>query len=231
MRTAVWLAFILGLLNIVHSGTAPSEPNKSAGDALVLRVRVVSIKNESSPGTSVIAMTAALRMDLHNEGKKPVILLIEKAPLCVRAVLTKSSGAAVGDNILFDEYRGPSVATSPDWEIFRRALDQPKPPVEMTQIVKPGESWATDSFVVMRPPVKLERYRVDRPPISWRLLRESSPVWLRVECDAWPLNVERQPTSGKIRFGRELQKRWHEFGKLQLDSVVSEPIEVELPDQ
>ncbi len=193
-----------------------------------LRAEVLSVREEVLPQASVVAVTATIKLEFVNRGERSVILLIDRSPLCVGTILTRTTGPALGDNILFDEYRGPSVSGSPDWEAFRTTLDQPKPPVELFKIIKPGESWTTDSFIVLRPPMKLERYRIDRPPVSWQILKDSSPVWLRLECDVWPLNVEHQPTSGKIRFGRKLRKKWRDVGELQLNPIESEPMELDL---
>jgi len=71
-------------------------------------------------------------------------------------------------------------------------------------------------------------YRVDRPPVDWQILEEASPVWLRLECDTWPQNVERPLLNGKFRLGGELRKRWKSIGELQLDSVESEPVKLDL---
>jgi hypothetical protein len=231
MRAFLQVALVVGLFADMQLVFGQSGSSGSGASPLVLRGRVLSVKDETLSNASFVAVTATLRLEFVNAGGSPVILLTDRSPLCVGATLTRSSGAALGDNILFDEYRGPSVSTSPDWGVFRATLDQQKPPARLVQIIKPGESWATESLVVLRPPIKLERYRVDRPPVAWQILKESSPVWLRLKCDVWPQNVERRPTSGKVVFGHELQKRWRHFGELQLNSLVSEPIELDLRER
>jgi len=228
MRALFWVALVVGSFTCIQLVFSQSQSRNSEAESVVLRAKVLSVRDEVVPMASVAAVTATLRLEFVNAGRGPVILLISRSPICAGTTLTRSARPALGDNILFDEYRGPSVSTSPDWEVFRTNLDQPKPPVGLFQIIKPGESWATDSFVVLRPPIKIERYRVDRPPISWQMLKESSPVWLRLKCDMWPLNVEHQPTPEKTRFGHELQKRWQDVGELELNSLESEPVELDL---
>jgi hypothetical protein len=231
MRAFFWVVLVVGSFVYIQLVFGQSQSRNPEAESVILRAKVLSVRDEVLPRASVVAVTATLKLEFVNTGERPVILLINRSPLCVGTTLTRSAGPALGDNILFDEYRGPSANTSPDWKVFRTTLDQPKPPAGLFQIIKPGESWATDSFVVLRPPIKLERYRVDRSPVSWQILKESSPVWLRLRCDVWPLNVERQPTSGELRFGRELQRRWKDFGELQLNSLVTEPIELDLRER
>jgi len=231
MRPFLWSLLAGALFVTVQVVLGQSKSRALETESVILRASVLGVKSEALPEASVIAVTVGLRLEVVNSGNDPVILLTERSPLCIGTTLTRTVGPAVGDNILFDEYRGPAVSTSPDWKVFRTTLDQPKPPVGIVQILKPGENWATESFVVLRPPIKLDRYRVDRPPVSWQILRDSSPVWLRLRCDLWPLNVERDPTSTKLSFGRELQTRWNGFGKLQLASLVTEPIELDLRER
>jgi hypothetical protein len=228
MRAFFLVVLVVGSFVYTQLVYGQSQARNSEAESVVLRAKVLSVREEALPRASVVAVTVTLKLEFVNTGEKPVILLINRSPLCVGTTLTRSAAPALGDNILFDEYRGPSVSTTPDWKAFRTTLDQPKPPVGLFHVIKPGESWATDSFVVLRPPSKLERYRVDRSPVSRQILKESSPVWLRLKCDVWPFNVEHQPTSGKMRFGRELHKRWQDVGELQLNSLESEPMEVDL---
>jgi hypothetical protein len=200
---------------------------------LTLRVQVLGVKvEEISPQKNVVPVNVKLRLEFLNVGRKPVILLTDHSPLCVGATLTRNSESASGGNLLFDEYAGPAdQSRSPEWTEFRMALDQQSPPSPLVRILQPGESWVTDSFIVLRPPIKFESYRVDRPPVNWQILKESSPVWLRLQCDLWPRNVERPPLSERFRLGRELRRRWKRVGDLQLDSVVSEAVQLDLQER
>jgi hypothetical protein len=222
----LWIAISLALIAVVDIANSQSPSRKS--DSLVLRGKVLHVRDQTLSKASVVALTADLRLEYVNTGIEPVILLTERAPGCVGTTLTKSPGVAVGDNVLFDDYRGPSVDTSTEWEVLRNRLDREKPPVGLVQIIEPGEHWTTNSFVVLRPPIKFKRYRVDRPPISWSALRDSSPVWLRLNCDVWPNNVEVDPLSERIELGHKLQNRWRRFGHLQLRNLISEPMELDL---
>jgi hypothetical protein len=229
MRKILQAAFALGLLIIGPEAFAQLPPQKSdSADVFLLHVKATSIEKEILPNSSIVTITIALKLEFKNSGFKPLILLSERCPFCPGAVLTKTSGPAIGDNILFDQYYGPSISTAPEWKVFRASLNQSKPPRDLVQVILPGDSWVMEKAVVLRLPKKLERYRVDRPLTSWDVLLQSSPIWLRLKCDVWPFNVESDPWSGKLPFGRELQKRWRKYGVLQLKQVISEPIKLDL---
>jgi hypothetical protein len=207
-----------------------AQSAESVAVPLRLRVQVLGVEvEEISPHTYVAPVNVKLRLEFLNVGRKPVILLTDHAPLCPRAMLTRDAESASGGNLLFDQYAGPAdQSRSPEWTEFRKALDQQSPPSALVRILQPGERWVTESFSVLRPPIKFENYRVDRPPVSWQILKEASPVWLRLECDTWPRNVERPPLDGRFRLGSKLRKRWKRSGELQLDSVESEPVKLDL---
>jgi hypothetical protein len=210
---------------------AARSPERDSGEGpVVLRAAVVGLKEEVVPNRSVVAVTAGLRLQFANVSTRPVIILTDRAPLCIGATLTRDAGPARGDNILFEDYRGLSFSEAPEWIALRANLDQASPRIGPLQIVAPGASWDTDSFVVLHPPIKLEHYRMDRPPASWQLLKDSSPVWFRLRCDFWPLNLEPRPTSGRPAFGDKLRKRWQSVGDLQLGSIVSEPTKLDIRD-
>ncbi len=223
------------LIFLTASQIAFGQLQSSYSDArpLTLRVKALAVEvEEISPKTYIVPVNVKLKLEFVNVGRRPIILLTDHSPLCVGATLTKNPESASGDNLLFDQYAGPGdQSRSPEWTEFRKALDQQLPPPALVRILKPGESWATDGFIVLRPPIKFERYRVDRPPVAWQILRESSPVWLRLQCDLWPRNVERPPLSERFRFGRELRNRWKRIGELQLDGVLSRPVELNLRER
>jgi len=230
MRALRQLGLILILPTALQFAFGQLPSSESDAVPLRLRVQILGVKvEEFSHPKDVVPVTVKLRLEFLNVGRKPVILLTKNSPLCVGATLTRNSESASAGNILFDEYAGPAnQSRSPEWTEFRKTLDQQSPPSSLVRILQPGESWVTESFIVLRPSIKFESYRVDRPPVNWQILKESSPVWLRLQCDLWPRNVERPPLSEKFKLGRELQKRWKRMGDLQLESVMSNPIELDL---
>jgi hypothetical protein len=225
MRCFLCLASILGV--VASIGAAGGHPQTGNGTYVALRGKVVGIEHEVVPEAFMIRVTVNMKLEFFNPGGKPAILLTSGSPVCVGTKVTKTPAPAVGNNVLFDDYRGPSIYGRPKWKLLHAALNQPEPPADLLRIIKPGDTMVEDSFVVLRPPIKLLKFKV-RPYAPWESLKEASPVWLRLECEAWPRNVEPEPLSDKPNFGLELQKKWREFGDLQLNHIVSEPMELDL---
>lgn len=223
---------ILLLLNVSNNCSAQSSLYQDNDNrTILLKGTVTGVETEISPGSSFADVKVSLKLEYANIGKKPLLLVTKKNPICVDAIITKTTKPADGDNILYDEYRGLSVMLSPEWKELRDELNMKAPPSKLVQIVKPGESWIHNSFVNFRPPLELEQYAIDRPAVSWSLLLQSSPAWLRLKCDLWQSNVEPDPWSKEHRFGHELQQRWRQYGILQLDTVTSEPFILNLRSQ
>jgi hypothetical protein len=220
---AVVLSLVLTPLSAADAGS--STRNESS---VRIRANITNSKTKVVPGSSVVEVTISFNLELLNVGTRPILILSQDSPMCVGTTLTTDTGPAVGENILFDEYRGPSRDGSPAWNRLRRALDQPEPPRESIRLIEPGESWRSQTYVVLRPPVQFEHYRIDRPPVSWTLLRNHSPVWLRLQCETWPLNLETTTDSGRTVFGHKLQQRWLKYGDLQLSVLKSEPVRLDL---
>ena len=59
-------------------------------------------------------------------------------------------------------------------------------------------------------------------------MQELSPVWLHVNWEVWPSNVEPSKNPNKLSFGLALQRRWKNVGLLRLDGIYSEPIMLDL---
>jgi hypothetical protein len=201
------------------------------GRTILLRGTVIGVVPEISHGSSFATVKVSVKLEFLNISVKPLLLLLEKSPICVEAIITKTANPEEGDNILYDQYRGASINFSPEWKKLREALNQSKPPTDLIKIVKPGESWINDNYIIFRPSLKLEKYTIDLPAVSWNLLLQSSPAWLRLKCELWPFNVEPDPRSSENRFGHELQQRWHQYGILQLDTITSEPIAIDFRPQ
>jgi hypothetical protein len=193
---------------------------------IVLRAQIVNVEIKTSPESNVNVI-ATVMLDFRNAGSRPLILFLKEGafPSCVGTVLTRTSGPAVGDNLLLSEYHGLSIDRSPEWKTLRVVLDQRAPPGKITRMIEPGEGWQMQARLYMYPPSK-PKFRGDRSAVTWGTLRKTSPLWIRVECETWPLNVERDHRN--MRFGRQLQKRWRKSGILQLDPITSEPVVLEL---
>jgi hypothetical protein len=222
---------ILVLLIITNYCSAQLLSNQDKGNGVLFRGSVTDVEQEIPYGSTFALVKISVKLEFINSTQKPLIFLLKKCPICVDAIVTKTTELAEGNNILIDQYNGPAVTTSPEWKELREAINKETPPANLFKIVRPGESWIVNSYLVLHPTLKLEKYRLDRPAASLNLLIQSSPAWLRLKCDLWPFNVEPDPWSNEYRFGHDLQHRWRQYGILQLDSVTSEPFEVSFRSQ
>jgi hypothetical protein len=225
----LFLIILTALLILLQNGFTQERIANTKNENICVKARVIKITKETQDNVARSGLAVVLKLEFINISGEPVVLLTKKGPYCPRAVLTKTPGPAAGENILYDLYRGPSVNTSPEWKAFHEALDQPRPPVGIVQVLKPGDSWVKEIDITLRLPIeKEESYRADRPAASWAFILQNSSIWFRVGCETWPFNIENNPLSDEFQFGHELQQRWLQYGSLQLDSLVSEPIELNL---
>jgi hypothetical protein len=178
---------------------------------------------------SSISIDMKLKLEVRNNGVKPVILLKERSPTLVGYILTRNDSKATSDNQLAFSFTGPSVNTSREWVILRESIDQPAPRSDKFRILTPNETWSFDDSVRIFLSTEAGNKSVFPKNASWETVRDLSPVWLRVIYEVWPLNIE--PPSRdrtKLRFGRKLQKRWENDGFLLLTPLYSDPIKLDL---
>jgi hypothetical protein len=236
LRTAISLLLLLSLnAGLGESQSPPSQ--RQVAKALILRGRVIGVRTEIPPERLFAIVTVSLSIEFSNTGQKPVILLTELAPLYVGEAITKTPVTPTnwpvpeGDNILYWDYRGPSDFGVGRWGALRSSLNQPKPPLSKVRILAPEERWTTESFIVLRPLIKPEKFPTANNAAILRDLEMLSPVWLHLYCQTWPLNIEVQGTLDGPKTGRKLRERWMKFGELRLDPIISEPISLEFPKQ
>lgn len=217
------------LLVIFQDGFAQTKNVHNGKKGLLVEAKVSKLIKEIQGNSERIAVTVSLIIEFVNNSEQPIIMLTQKCPYCPQVILTRTQDPAVGENILYDLYRGPSISKSSEWENFRSVINQSIPPQGIFKVLKPRERWSRDIDYTMSLPInKLESYRADRPAVDWDVILKNPTVWLRFGCDVWPFNVESDPWAEEFRLGNELQKKWLKYGLLQLDSVVSEPIELNL---
>lgn len=196
--------------------------------SVTLHGQVETVEISNVPPSSV-SIVVKLKLELLNDGMKPVIFLKEKALMLVGYALTKSPSEVSSDNQLAFSFTGPAVDTSQEWAIFRDSLNQPSPPSDKIHILMPGETWRFDDSVHVYLSTEAGNKSTFPKNASWEAVQELPTVWLRVIYQAWPLNLE--PVSNdraKLSFGRKLQKRWKDVGLLWLDGIRSEPITLDL---
>jgi hypothetical protein len=229
MRVICFLMFVCGVItaNLEAQPLSKSMNEKEAYSVTLHgQVEAVELSNVSSSGVSLVVK---LKLELLNNGTKPVIFLATKPPSLVGAALAKSPGDLTSGKVLVSEYTGEAVNTSSEWLVLRRSLNQPSPPPAQVRIMKPNESWQFEDSITIALPTESGRNNFFPQRESWESIRKLSTVWLRVSSQVWSLNLE--PIGGdrtKKTFGRKLQRRWKNVGLLWLDSIQSEPIMLDL---
>ena len=59
-------------------------------------------------------------------------------------------------------------------------------------------------------------------------IKNYNPLWLQVTLEMWPVNAEPHLDTRNPEWGKELRERWKNEGKLWLDYLKSEPINLNL---
>ena len=103
-------------------------------------------------------------------------------------------------------------------------LDQSNPPEDEVRFLEPGEGWELQSKTVFYLNTSAKSDAVRYPRVSWDSLKRTSTVWMRLNCEVWPLNLEPKGDRSKRSFGRKLQEQWSNLGTLQLEPLMSEPM-------
>ncbi len=229
MRVLYLLTLMCGMvITNIEAQTLPGVVATKEPYSVVLRGVAKSIEvKKSSP--SDIMLNVNLKMELQNNGSKPVIFLEAKPPEIRGAALAKSPDEFSAFKHLVLEYYGESVETSPEWTVLRNDLNQPSPPLDKVRVLMPNESWKFESVVSIVLPTESGKGSFSDKRESWEKIKQIPSVWLRTICQVWSLNVELKSNDRtKLIFGSELQKRWIDVGLLWLDDIQSEPIAFDL---
>lgn len=187
--------------------------------ALCLRGEVLKVELAREDVHSIV-FDVKLKLEFVNTGNKPIILLLR--PFWLGATsLARSPEDAAAYKYVYSSGHWPSVSTAPEWSELRQRLDQPSPPADLTRIIAPGESFPYEAGATLY----IEKAgSLDRTSQRWDVIRQTSPLWLQVTLEMWPVNVEPRADPDRPEFGKKLQRRWQQFGALQLDRLTSEPM-------
>ena len=201
--------------------------NKNTPYSVTLRgqIKGIELRDVTASGVTIVVK---LKLEARNDGAKPVIFLEDDSPQITGATLTKSPSDPFTKALVANHW-GPSVDTSAKWSNLRRSLDKASPPRDMVRVLAPNETWWLEKEVYISVPTEAGNHSYFPKRASFETIQEYSAVWLHVNCQVWPLNVE--PSSNdrsKLKFGRALQRRWKDVGLLWLDSIYSEPIMLDL---
>ncbi|MCU1266965.1 MAG: hypothetical protein JWM21_3283 [Acidobacteria bacterium] len=200
---------------------ATMKVTREAGH-LRLRGRVlgVTLAGEDKHG---IEFHLRLSLELINSGPKPVIIL-QRKPWLGSITLARSPEDAAASRYLYLSSAWPSVyrgGKDSKWENLQQRLDQRGPPPELTRTLRPGETfqYETDATLYIE-----KRGNFDKTSVPWDEIRRASPTWLQVTLETWPVNIEPTVDPNHPEFGMMLQRRWWQFGQLQLERLTSDPM-------
>jgi hypothetical protein len=171
-----------------------------------------------------IVFEVMLDLECTNKSDKPVIILRREFWLGAKT-LARSPEDATLNRFLFASSHWPSVSTSPEWVELRRRLDQPSPPQDLLGLFASGETLPYETRVSL----SIEKAgNFDKTSEKWDTIKQASPVWLQVTFEMWPINIEPTLDPDNPVFGKMLQRRWQQYGELQVERLTSEPIKLDL---
>ena len=228
MRVFYLLIFLCGMVTTnIETQTLPKAEMAKKGYSVALRNDVELIEVESYTPSSVM-LIVHLKLELLNNGSKPVIFLEAKPPELRGGALAKSREDFSSFKYLALNYYGESVNTSSEWTVLRKALNQPSPPPDKVRVLVPNESWKWEGRVQISLPKSGKNSFFDKNE-SWENIKGLQVVWLRAICQVWSLNLEpKSKDRTELTFGKKLQKQWKNVGVLLLDDIPSEPIALDL---
>ena len=228
-RTAyigVFVLLVLGCKSAAGSGV------ESPG--YVVRGKVVSAEVKPEERGAVVCHLT-LDFEFINTASEPVILLQPSGKLSFwvggKRLAKTYDDAALGRNLLHDSQQWLSVMDTPEFRELANRLDKPLPPADVTRILKPGEAWKYRRVVSIFFP-KTRDYCTGAPCIAGDELTGLSPLWLTLQFEMWPSNVE----NFKPDLGGRLSRRWDKVGRLWVGkkskfwfaAVTTEPILLDL---
>lgn len=159
----------------------------------------------------------SLKLEFINTSSSPVVMLLGTYESgkwwLLNTRLARSLKDVSANRYIYTGGVGPSYSgLSPEWDELRRRLNTSAPPSGITITIPPGKLYVyhCDTFV------KLSKSDI---------ISTSSPLWLLLTIEMWPQNIETGPGNS---FGKRLKKRWQSYGKLQLDAMTSDPIQLDL---
>lgn len=215
------LSFGGGGARSAGGGTAMKEA--LGGKRLSLRGRVAEVKVARENGHGIVLATK-LDLEFTNVSDEPVILLQREFWLGAKN-LARSPEDAAAHRYLYTSGHWPAASTSPEWAELRQRLDRPHPPQELTRVLAPHESLPYEVSAALY----VEKAgSFDGTSQRWDAIRQTSPIWLQVTLEVWPVNVEPRVEASDRGFGLMLQRRWERYGALQIEQVTSEPMRLDL---
>lgn len=229
MKIALCLFSIL-LLSLSTSGVARISndgaglKSKTQTSPVYLRGRIVKVRLARQDVHSIV-FKLELNLQLVNVSTSPVILL-KRLYWLGATTIAGSSEEAKAHKYMYASGGWPSVSGGSEWGELRQRLNQENPPSALTRTLALGESLQYETEATL---YNEKAGSVDKTSLPWEVIREASPAWLQVSIEVWPINVEPKVDPENLEFGKTLQNRWQQFGKLQLERLTSEPMQLSFP--
>lgn len=170
-----------------------------------------------------VRLTIKLRLTFTNESSEKVLLLKRDLEVVDRAIIVNRSVSDSAD-YLVRRASYPAIDQGKRWQSLQKEINKPSPP-PIVRVLAPDETWSveiTDWFQISR------TQSVNPSDKPWSVIRESAPIWLLVTFEWWPKNMEPGDDREELEFGKMLRHRWQKYGELQLGSITSEPIKLDL---
>jgi hypothetical protein len=200
----------------------PGDARPSVGSPLSVTGEIKEVRLHKEQATMVIDVL--MTVHFKNQSSSPLLVFVSKDwPLQGGATLASSKKDALSKKYVFVSGAWPS-SDRPAWEETRRKLDQKSRPTDLIRSIEPGTELSFDKTVVLG--VRIDG-SFDKTSKPWNVITKADPLWLQLEFMVWPNNLEQNMLNPK--FGRRLQQRWKDQGRLVIGNIVSEPIPVSLP--
>jgi hypothetical protein len=234
-RISSTVLIVFSALFLSQAVYAQPQPDQGQDkEVLILRGEVLDARFEPIPETEgYFKILIRFKLEFVNTGKLPALIVTDGLPFFRRQVITLNSGSLDKEIILNDEPGVSSLSDEAGWRSLRTRLDKPSPPKDLVTVIAPGGKWESENSTVVRGTVKLGKKHYAKPfqayPTSLDWFTTISPVYIRFQVEFWSALTEKRPDQRSMPFGHKLRKRWKSYGDLQLGSVLSEPIRLDLP--
>ena len=202
----------VGVLALLLLCCTPAAGSESGPPGYIIRGKVIKAEVEAEArGGAICHLT--LDLEFVNTASEPVILLQPSRGHAFwvggKRLAKSYEDAALGRNLLHDSQQWLSIMNTPEYRELAGRLDKPLPPADVTRTLKPGEAWKYRAAVDIFFP-KSRDYCSTAPCVAGDELNGLSPLWLTLQLEMWPSNVE----NFKPDLGGKLSRRWRKVGRL-----------------
>jgi hypothetical protein len=192
-----------------HTYLRDQVPKRNTQQSLIVIGEVEHL--ECVPEKEAFQCNAQVLLHFTNHGKQPVIILKPYGEYSYDVGGVSLSPSPRGQDV-YDIQMWRSVSLSPEYQRLGNLIDAPTPPSDITEIIKPGQSWnwKTERTIRFNQENTCDPQLPDGVEIGWKEVKKlHSPLWMRLYLEMWPFNVE----NFKKNLGKKLKKRWAPYGE------------------